>query len=140
MRDLLDAPAEEVAAERARVAKEGWGAQVLALQGPDGYWRASLLDPDSWSAPETSGTGFFTYALAWGVNEGVLDRARYEAAVRHGWAALVRAVRPDGRLGYVQPPGDRPADTRPDDTAPYGTGAFLLAGREVYRLAVRAGR
>ena len=38
MRDLTDAPAEEVAAERARVATEGWGARLLALQGADGSW------------------------------------------------------------------------------------------------------
>ena len=36
MRDLLDEPADVVAAERARVAREGWGAQFLALQPPDG--------------------------------------------------------------------------------------------------------
>jgi hypothetical protein len=36
--DLLDATAEEVAAERARVASEGWGAQLLALQRDDGSW------------------------------------------------------------------------------------------------------
>lgn len=38
MRDLLGAPAQEVAAERARVATEGWGAHLLALQGSDGSW------------------------------------------------------------------------------------------------------
>jgi len=38
MRDLIGAPAEEVAAERARIAKEGWGAQLLALQRDDGQW------------------------------------------------------------------------------------------------------
>src|SRR5258708_6532183 len=38
MRDLTDAPAEEVAAERARVATEGVGARLLALQGADGRW------------------------------------------------------------------------------------------------------
>ena len=38
MRDLTDAPAHKVAAERARVATEGWGAQLLALQGVDGSW------------------------------------------------------------------------------------------------------
>src|SRR5579884_552946 len=38
MRDLLGAPAEEVAAERARVAAEGCGARLLALQGDDGAW------------------------------------------------------------------------------------------------------
>jgi hypothetical protein len=38
MRDLIDAPAEQVAAEREKVATEGWGAQLLALQGADGSW------------------------------------------------------------------------------------------------------
>jgi hypothetical protein len=38
MRDLADAPAREVAAERTRVASEGWGARLLALQGTDGRW------------------------------------------------------------------------------------------------------
>src|SRR4051812_37193819 len=38
MRDLLDAPADQVAAERAKVATEGWGAQLLSLQGTDGAW------------------------------------------------------------------------------------------------------
>src|SRR6516165_2174796 len=38
MRDLTDASAEEVAAERARVATEGAGAHLLALQAPDGRW------------------------------------------------------------------------------------------------------
>lgn len=115
-------------------------AKIATLQRPDGYWRASLLDPDSWPAPETSGTAFFVYALAWGINTGLLDEARYGAAVRNGWAALVRAVRPDGTLGYVQKPGDQPDVTGPDDTEPYGSGAFLLAGSEVYRLGARAGR
>src|SRR4051812_22544759 len=38
MRHLTDASAKEIAAERARVAKEGWGAQLLALQAGDGNW------------------------------------------------------------------------------------------------------
>jgi hypothetical protein len=38
MRDLTGAPAAEVTAERARVATEGWGARLLALQGADGTW------------------------------------------------------------------------------------------------------
>ncbi|HEX6304907.1 MAG TPA: hypothetical protein VFZ76_12000 [Anaerolineales bacterium] len=38
MRDLTGAPAHEVAAERASVATEGWGARLLALQGADGRW------------------------------------------------------------------------------------------------------
>ena len=45
LRDLADAPAEIVAAERARVATEGWGARLLALQGEDGQWAGGALFP-----------------------------------------------------------------------------------------------
>ena len=38
MRDLTHEPADAVAAERARIATEGWGARLLALQAPDGRW------------------------------------------------------------------------------------------------------
>jgi hypothetical protein len=46
MRDLLDAPAQEVAAERARVATDGWGAHVLGLQQADGRWEHAETDPE----------------------------------------------------------------------------------------------
>ena len=45
LRDLADAPAEVVAAERRRVATEGWGARLLALQGEDGQWEGGALFP-----------------------------------------------------------------------------------------------
>jgi len=44
MRDLTDAPAQEVAAERAKVATEGWGARLLALQGTDGSWAGTAFN------------------------------------------------------------------------------------------------
>ncbi|HEX5440543.1 MAG TPA: hypothetical protein VFW76_06640, partial [Ktedonobacterales bacterium] len=46
MRDLTNAPADEVAAERARIAHEGWGAQLLAAQGVDGQWSGGALFPE----------------------------------------------------------------------------------------------
>jgi hypothetical protein len=46
MRDLADEPAEAVAAERARVATEGWGARLLALQGADGQWGGGTYFPE----------------------------------------------------------------------------------------------
>jgi len=129
-------PEDHPALPRLRALFQEMARRVVGLQGNDGYWRASLLDPESWPAPEASGTGFFTYALAWGVNEGLLDRVTFEPAVRRGWEALVHAVQPTGMLGYVQRPGDRPGDTGPDHTETYGVGAFLLAASEVHRLAV----
>ncbi len=110
--------------------------KILTCQQPDGLWRASLLDPDSYPLKETSGSGFYTYALAWGVNQGLLDRANFEPAVRKAWTALVACVDADGKLTHVQPIGADPKKFAEDSTEVYGVGAFLLAGSEVYRLAV----
>lgn len=112
-------------------------AKVLTVQKPDGYWPVSLLSAESIPIPETSGTAFFTYALAWGVNERLLDGATYEPAIWKGWAALNRAVLPSGKLGYVQEVGAAPGVTGPDETEVYGVGAYILAGSEVYRLSSR---
>ncbi|MDR3458118.1 MAG: glycoside hydrolase family 88 protein [Verrucomicrobiae bacterium] len=111
-------------------------AKILTCQQSDGLWRASLLDPDSYPLKETSGSGFYTYALAWGVNQGLLDRATFEPAVRKAWAALVRCVAEDGKLTHVQPIGADPKKFAEDATEVYGVGACLLAGSEVYRMAV----
>jgi rhamnogalacturonyl hydrolase YesR len=111
--------------------------RIGALQGPQGYWAAGLLDPESWPAPETSGTAFFTYALAWGVNAGLLERGAFEPVARRGWAALIGAIQPDGMLGYAQGPSDRPGKAITSHGEIYATGAFLLAGTEVYRLGER---
>jgi len=46
MRDLTDAPADEVAAERARVAIEGWGPRLLALRLEDGLWDSGTPDTE----------------------------------------------------------------------------------------------
>jgi len=46
MRDVTDAPAETVAAERSRVATEGWGARLLALQTPDGLWSGNAFSQE----------------------------------------------------------------------------------------------
>src|SRR5690242_16900201 len=55
LRDLLDAPESEVAAERARVEHEGWGARLLALRAPDGLWAGGACFP---------GTAAFAQATA----------------------------------------------------------------------------
>ena len=110
--------------------------KILTCQQPDGLWRTSLLDPPSYPLKETSGSGFYTYALAWGVNQGLLDRAKFEPAIRKAWTALVGCVDADGKLTHVQPIGSDPKNFAADSTETYGVGAFLLAGSEVYRMAV----
>jgi len=109
--------------------------KVASLQGKDGYWHASLLDPGSYPNPETSSTGFFCYALAYGVNAGLLDRGKYLPHLKNAWSALVRSVYPDGKLGWVQPVGADPKNVDRSMTEVYGVGAFLLAGTEISKLA-----
>lgn len=104
---------------------------IVALQGEQGFWPPSLLDPGDVETRETSGTGFFCYALAWGINHGYLSRQRYEPVVRTAWGALQDAVNENGRLKWVQPPGSRPAPAAQSDTFPYGSGALLMAGSEI---------
>jgi unsaturated rhamnogalacturonyl hydrolase len=111
-------------------------AKILACQQPDGWWRASLLDGRDYPTPEASGSALFTYGLAWGINQGLLDRKRFEPHVRRAWAALVNCVNAAGMVTHIQPAGSAPASFPEDSTAPYGSGVFLLAGSEVYRLAV----
>jgi rhamnogalacturonyl hydrolase YesR len=105
-------------------------ARLKDLQKPDGYWSPSLLASED-SPPESSGTGFFTYGIAWGIKAGLLDRQAYEPIARRGWDALGRAIQPDGRLGWVQQVSDRPEKVAADDTQYYGVGAFLLAATAV---------
>ena len=111
-------------------------AKVVLLQQPDGLWHSSLLDPASYPTGETSGSGFFTYALAWGVNQHLLNRATYEPAVQKGWTALVGCVDADGKLTHAQPVGADPKKFDPNATEIYAVGAFLLAGSEVYRMSI----
>jgi len=107
---------------------------VLAAQQPDGLWRPGLLDPASHPARETSGSSFYTFAIAWGLNRALLDRSRFEPAARRAWLALSDSVTPEGKLEYVQPIGAAPEGFDPHNSEPFGVGAFLLAGSEIHRL------
>lgn len=113
-------------------------AKLLEIQRPDGTWSMGLLGGvDGYPNKETSGTSFFTFGLAWGINNGLLDRAKYTPAVAKAWKALESCVTPDGMLAWVQPVGDAPGESYPDATEVYGIGAFLAAGAEVHRLTPR---
>jgi unsaturated rhamnogalacturonyl hydrolase len=116
-------------------------ATLKQVQQQEGYWTRSLLDPEHAPGPETSGTAFFTYGLLWGINNGVLARDEYLPAARKGWKYLAHvAVQPDGRVGYVQPIGERAIPGQVVDrnsTAPFGVGAMLLASVEMARFLER---
>jgi rhamnogalacturonyl hydrolase YesR len=109
-------------------------AKISSLQQPDGTWHASLLDPASYPVKETSGSGFYCYALAWGINHHMLDAKKYTPVVWKAWDALVSCVHPGGMLGYAQPIGADPQKVNYDDTEVYAVGAFLLSGSELIRM------
>ena len=96
--------------------------------------RANLDDPDQHPNPETSGSAFFCYAFAWGINNGLLDRDKFLPVTMKAWEGLVRRVHPDGKLGFVQPVGASPKPATSDMTHEYAMGLFLLAGEEMAKL------
>ena len=114
-------------------------AAVAALQDThSGLWHSNLLDPADYSQPEVSGSALITFALAWGVNHGVLDRATYTPVIARVWRGLVGQIYADGRLGNIQQTGSAPAHYLPSSSYTYGVGAFLLAGAQVADLSATA--
>jgi rhamnogalacturonyl hydrolase YesR len=109
-------------------------AKILSLQSADGFWHASLLDPASYPNPEMSATAFFVYGMAWGVNNGYLDKEKYLPAIVKGWKSMISSVWPDGKVGFIQPIGADPKSVTRDMTEVYGVGGFLMAGAEITRL------
>ncbi len=108
------------------------------LQGADGFWRVNLADPDEYPMPESSGTAFFTYAIAWGINNGVLDPVIYKPVVHKAWKGLCSVVDEKGKVGWGQQVGRGPAKVEEDDSGEYVSGAFLLAGSEMMKLVKSA--
>jgi rhamnogalacturonyl hydrolase YesR len=111
-------------------------AKLASLQGDDGLWRAGLLDPDFYGEPENSGSSFITYAMTWGMNAGILDKATYVPVVKKAWKGLVSHIHQDGRLDCIQQTGSAPAKFATSSSYVYGVGAFLLAGREMNILSL----
>ena len=114
---------------------------LLSLQREDGYWNVSLHDPNHFGGKEVSGTSLFIYGMAWGINNGILDKKSYLPAITKAWNAMTKeVVHADGKLGYVQGTGKEPKDGQPlgydktPDFEDYGLGCFLLAGTQIYQL------
>ena len=152
-RVLAALPAGSPRGTKYRAILTAMAASLARLQGTDGLWRSSLLDPARYPAPESSGTALITYALAWGIKAGVLSRSTYLPVVVRAWDGLTRlALQPSGFVSRCQGPGGAPgtsfqkgAPTTPatgtssgsvdTDSPPFCVGAFLLAGTAVAQLA-----
>jgi rhamnogalacturonyl hydrolase YesR len=107
---------------------------ILQAQQPDGLWYPNLHDPGQVPIGETSGSAFFLFGMAWGVDQGILDRETYLPAIVRGWEGLLTRIRSDGEVDYVQPVEDEPRTFDPDSSLPYGTGAVLGAGAQILRM------
>jgi rhamnogalacturonyl hydrolase YesR len=134
---LQDLPETDVHRQEYTDKYKGMARAILQHQQEEGYWTRSILDPLHAPGRETSGTAFFTYALLWGINNGHLDWKTYAHAASKGWSYLSTiALQPDGRIGYVQPIGEKAIPGQVVDsnsTSNFGVGAFLLAACEMYR-------
>jgi rhamnogalacturonyl hydrolase YesR len=114
---------------------------LVKVQRQDGFWNVSLHDENNYGEKELSGTALFVYALAYGVNNNILNGEKYLPVIEKGWNAMVKeSLHDNGFLGYVQSTGKEPKDGQPlsydkiPDFEDYGLGCFLLAGSEVYKL------
>jgi len=116
---------------------KGMAKAIVSSQQKEGYWTRSMLDPQHAPGPETSGTAFFTYGLLWGINNGILKEKQFRPAAKLAWKYLSEtALQKDGRVGFVQPIGEKAIPGQIIDaksTSNFGVGAFLLAGCEYYR-------
>jgi rhamnogalacturonyl hydrolase YesR len=110
-------------------------AEAVSIRRDDGLWSAGLLDNADYTLPEVSGSAFITYALAYGVNEKILDKKTYWPVVEKAWDSMLTHVYADGRLGAIQPVGAAPGAYTETSSYNYGVGAWLLAGSEIYRTA-----
>ena len=109
-------------------------AKIKALQPADGLWRVSLLDPGAFKNGEVSGSGFFTFAMAWGINNGLLSKEVYGPVIMNAWEALSACQQESGKIGWVQNIGADPQPANQDSWQNYGTGAYLLAASEILKL------
>ena len=111
------------------------------LQRADGFWNVSLTDETDFGGKELSGTALFVYGMAWGINNGLLEKQKYTPSVSKAWNAMLKdCMHENGMLGFVQSTGKQPSDGQPvtyakiPDFEDFGLGCFLLAGSEVYKM------
>ncbi|KAF9582323.1 hypothetical protein BGW38_000349 [Lunasporangiospora selenospora] len=132
---LQDLPTNDSSRLKFVTKLQDMAAALAAIQGSDGLWRPGLLNPAAYDLPEVSGSAFYTYAMAYGINEHILDRKIYEPVVAKAWAGMLTHIYADGRLGCIQPVGAAPGKFKLSSSSVFGIGGFLLAGSEVDRMA-----
>jgi unsaturated rhamnogalacturonyl hydrolase len=130
-RTLQYLPKDDPAREKYVTQMKDMAAALAKIQQPDGLWGPALLDPKAFDQPEISGSALITFGMAWGVNNGILDRKVYTPVITKAWAGMLKHIYADGRLGDIQQTGSAPAAYKPSASYNYGVGGFLLAGSEI---------
>ncbi len=106
------------------------------IQRGDGLWNSSLVDSLNYGGPETTGSVFFSFGYAWGLNKNHLDTAVYLAPLLRAWQGINSiSVQPDGKLGYCQDVAGSPGQALQGTTKDYGVGTFLMAASEMLKMA-----
>ena len=105
--------------------------KLASIQRPDGTWCPSLVDYRHFPYQEMSATAFNCFAMAWGINSGILDERTFRPVVQKAWTALLAGRLDNGSLGYVQGVGAEPARVKADHSTGYGDGAFLMAATQL---------
>jgi rhamnogalacturonyl hydrolase YesR len=135
-RTLEFLPKDDPARAKYETQLKDMAAAVAKIQGPDGLWSTGLLDPAAYNnQPEISGSALMTFGIAWGINNGILDRKVYTPVVTRAWAGMLQHIYADGRLGDIQQTGAAPSTFKPSASYNYGIGGFLLAGSELHKMA-----
>jgi rhamnogalacturonyl hydrolase YesR len=78
--------------------------------------------------------------MAWGINNGILDRKTYGPVVTKAWDGMLTHIYADGRLGDIQQTGAEPAAFKSSASYNYGVGGFLMAGSEMLKMAGSEGK
>ncbi|KAF9964771.1 hypothetical protein BGZ70_005960 [Mortierella alpina] len=133
---LQDLPGHHPSRSKFVVKLQEMAAALVNVQGSDGLWRSGILDPASYDLPEISGSAFYTYAMAYGINAHILDIKTYRPIVAKAWAGMLTHIYADGRLGSIQPINSAPGQFKPSASSVFGVGAFLLAGSELAHLTI----
>jgi rhamnogalacturonyl hydrolase YesR len=134
-RTLEYLPKDDPARAKYETQLKEMAAAIAKIQGKDGLWTSGMLDPEAYGQPEISGSALMTFGMAWGINNGLLDRKVYTPVVTKAWDGMLKHIYADGRLGDIQQTGAAPSTFAPSASYNYGVGGFLLAGSEMLKLA-----
>ena len=107
--------------------------RIKELQLTNGGWSTSLLNPQQYI--ESSGTSFFCYSIAWGINNGLLDSNKFLNTALSAYNSIIsNCIDKSGRLLCVQPVGKSPEYFEKNSSEPFGVGAFILCSTEIIKL------